>query len=321
MNILSEKELSNIKFSHSVCTIGNFDGVHHGHQAILRLVRDHAVTHGGGDGTTPGRVVITFDPHPRAVLAKLRGETSPALLTLFKRKVQLLANEGMDTLVRVNFTDTLARMQPEDFINEIVLPLNPLSLIVGHDFSFGRGGRGTAALLREIGVDKGFEVTQVPAVLHDDMPISSSRIRDLLAAGEIMSANEMIGRSHAIIGKVVKGNQRGKGIGFPTVNVEWGAQMLPGNGVYVGQVEVDENVHGAMINIGVKPTFGESELTLEAHIFDFNSDVYGQDVLVSFLRRYRDERPFASVDELIKQLKKDEQAVRGYLNSVGKDSG
>ena len=316
MIILSDEELAAHPIEGSVCTIGNFDGVHQGHQAILRMVRDQAVARSDVGTAGPARVVVTFDPHPRAILGQARGESSPALLTTFQRKAQLLEAEGVDILVRVNFTHDTARMTPEAFIDAIIMPLHPRTVIVGHDFSFGRGGRGTPALLRARGAELNFDVTQAPAVLFDDTPISSSRIRALLAAGEITRATALLGRPHEITGPVVSGAGRGVELGYPTANVDWGDQMLPGDGVYAGRVMWDDQQWGAMMNIGVKPTFGDKTLTLEAHLFECSSDLYDKTLTLSFLARLRDEIAFDSADALAAQLAKDEQAVRAFLDTA-----
>lgn len=310
MRIFSDKDiqqgdgLKEIVADGSVVTIGNFDGVHVGHQAILALVKQRA-----GELLVPS-VVITFDPHPRKVLS------APEHLRLLldkKQKRALLEKAGIDVLVTLKFDKSFASQTAVEFIEKWLMKFNPKVVVVGYDFSFGRGGAGTLEILKEEGKMRGFVVEVVEASRVDGMVVSSSKIRNLIEAGEIAKANRLLGRPYSLHGPVVKGHGRGKKLGFPTANVDSSAEIIPADGVYAGEVVLNGKALPAMVNVGTNPTFEDLARTIEACILDFDRDIYGEEVEIRFLERIRSEIKFKSVEELIKQIEKDQQVIEEFF--------
>ena len=296
-----------------VVSVGNFDGIHLGHQAILRLVADRALA------LDAQAVVYTFDPHPRKVL---RPESAPALLTTFDQKMELLSEQRIDAVVVEPFTREFARTPPERFI-ELCLHerLGAREVYVGYDFHFGRDREGSMRLLTELGPRLGFSVTIIPEVRVDADDVNSTRIRDLLAQGQPESAARLLGRPYAVRGPIVGGDQRGRSLGFPTANLECENEVLPAPGVYAGWLRLlDAGVPGpgtrlpAVVNAGFRPTFKEgSELLVEAHAIDWSGDLYGRRVELSFLSRLREERKFPGLPELREQIAADTERARRLL--------
>lgn len=310
MKVFTDKDvqqgdgLKSIVRGGAVVTIGNFDGVHLGHQAILSLVKQRA-----RELLVPA-VVITFDPHPRKVL------TAPEYLKLLsnkKQKCQLLKEFGIDILVTLKFDKSFASQTAAEFIERWLMKFNPKVVVVGYDFSFGRGGAGTLEILKEEGKMRGFLVEVVEASRVDGMVVSSSKIRNLIEAGEIAKANKLLGRPYSLIGPVVKGHGRGRKIGFPTANIDSSAEIVPADGVYAGEVILDGKALPAMVNIGTNPTFEDLARTIEACILNFDRDIYGQEVEVRFLERIRPEIKFKSVEELVKQIEKDQEVIEEFF--------
>jgi len=284
--------------------IGNFDGVHRGHQAILDTAVQLARAAGGQSG------LVTFDPHPVEVLAPSK---APARLTTLERRLQLVEERGIDLVLLVPFDEQTASMEAEAFVQDVLLKtLNMHHVLVGPDCHFGRNRTGDKALLERMGEQAEFEVDGVPPTIHEGARISSSRIRKAIASGEIADANAMLGRPHRVSGNVVRGEGRGRTLGFPTANVHTPPSLLlPRTGVYHGAVHVDGDVHSAVINVGVKPTFGpDSPLGVEAHMLDHQQDLYGHEVAVSFRGRIRDEQQFSGVEALIAQVQQDIEVAR-----------
>jgi riboflavin kinase/FMN adenylyltransferase len=298
----------------TIVTIGNFDGIHLGHQAILKTVVDRAKDLDGQ------AVVYTFDPHPRKVL---RPEKAPALLNTLEQKLELLERAGVDVVVVEPFTSDFSRMGADEFVRMLHERIQPLEVYVGYDFHFGRDREGSMRMLTEMGPRLGFSVTIIPEVTVDAGDVNSTRIRQLLAEGEAESAARMLGRPFTIRGYVVHGDERGRDLGFPTANVEPENEVVPAAGVYAGRLlllDDGEPPAGArlpaVINVGRRPTFGDGRgLVVEAHAIDSGGDFYGRRVELSFSTWLRAERRFPSVDALTEQIALDVETARCRLES------
>jgi riboflavin kinase/FMN adenylyltransferase len=298
----SLEALKNFPFPKPVLALGNFDGVHLGHQAIFRQAvgRAHAI-----GGTS---MVFTFDPHPLHVLAP---DKAPLLLTTFAQKMRLIAALGIHIGLRVVFNETFARQQPIDFIREVLCQsIGVQELIVGYDFRFGYRRAGTTALLQEQAPIYGYQVAVVPPITRDDIVVSSSNIRRLLQEGQVEPVARLLGRPYSIEGQVVEGYRRGATLGFPTANVRAVNDIVPRTGVYAVRMIWAERTYPGVANVGYNPTFGNQALSVEAHLFDFSAALYGETVSVEFIARIRDERKFASVEELAAQIADDSQQAR-----------
>jgi riboflavin kinase/FMN adenylyltransferase len=300
------------RLTRPVLTIGNFDGVHLGHRAILETVIERARARDGE------AVLYTFDPHPRKVLQPNR---APDLLATMEQKIELLEETGLDVLIVEPFDLDFARTPPETFVREhIHQRIRPLEVYVGYDFHFGRDREGSMRLLTETGPRLGFSVTIIPEVTVGDRDVNSTRIRDLLSAGQVEEAALLLGRPFAIRGPVVPGKERGRGLGFPTANLAPTGEIVPGSGVYVCELRlVDDGdpaagcVLPAVTNVGYRPTFeDQSELVPEAHVIDFEGDLYGRVVDLGFLTQLRPEQKFDSVDALRDQIGRDVEAARQW---------
>jgi riboflavin kinase / FMN adenylyltransferase len=289
----------------SVVALGVFDGVHLAHRAIL----DTAVTRARGGGGTP--VACTFDPHPAEVLQPGR---APLPITTLEERLALIAETGIEVSVVIPFTRELAGMEPETFVTDVLARgLGAREVVVGFNHRFGRGARGDARLLREVGVRVGLNAEIVPPLDVDGVPVSSSEIRGALQRGDLDTASRLLGRPYFVAGRVVEGAGRGRMLGFPTANVETDRRVLTPPGVYACRVGVDGTVHGAVLNAGVRPTFGEQVFTLEAYLLDFSGDLYGRRVRVDFVSRLREEKKFAGIDALRAQIADDIAAARREL--------
>jgi riboflavin kinase/FMN adenylyltransferase len=296
----------------SVLTIGAYDGVHRGHQAIIERVRRGAADLGALS------VVVTFDRHPASIV---RPESAPKLLTDLDQKLELLAQTGVDATVVIHFDEEQSRETPVSFANRVIVnALRARRIVVGEDFHFGNHREGNVALLREFGAVHDFDVDPLPLVERTDgvdEPLSSTAIRRAMAGGDVELAAQMLGRPFEARGVVVKGDQRGRLLGFPTANVEVpNAICLPADGVYAGwYLRPDGVVHPCAINLGRRPTFYEhaDHSLLEAHLLDFDDDLYGERARVEFAHFLRSERKFEGIDALITQLKHDIDHARGLL--------
>jgi riboflavin kinase/FMN adenylyltransferase len=297
-----------------IVTIGNFDGIHLGHRAILDTVVRRA---SDLDGEA---VVYTFDPHPRKIL---RPEGGPSLLTTHDQKLELLEAAGVDVVIVEPFTREFSRTDPNDFIRTCLYErIRPVEVYVGYDFHFGRDREGSMRLLTELGPRLGFAVTIIPEVTVDEGDVNSTRIRQLLADGEPGLAAQMLGRPFTIRGEVVTGDERGRGIGFPTANLTAENEVLPAAGVYAGALRLlDDGNPGegtslpVVTNVGRRPTFQGEEVRAEAHVIDWEGDLYGRRVEVSFSLRLREERKFESVDALRAQIARDVDEARVRLEA------
>lgn len=299
-------------------TIGNFDGVHLGHRAILDLVISRAKAVGGES------VLYTFEPHPRRVL---QSESGLRLLETFDQKMETLEALGLDVVIAEPFSLEFARISPEYFIEHYIHQgIRPVEVYVGYDFHFGRDREGSMRLLTERGPHLGFSVTVVPEVLVDGRDVNSTRIRELLANGEVEEARQLLGRPFSVRGEVSHGDHRGREIGFPTANLAPETEILPGPGVYYGhlrclrQAAADTKRHVPMgllpvvTNVGYRPTFRDGrDLVAEAHVLDFAGNLYGLEVDLTFEGRIRGERRFEGVDALREQIARDIEIARSRL--------
>jgi riboflavin kinase/FMN adenylyltransferase len=287
--------------------IGVFDGVHRGHQAVVSTSAQHARSANG----TP--VVVTFDPHPMKVL---RPSEAPHLLTATEHKIRLIRDLGVQHLLIIKFDKTFAATAPEDFVQQLVTHSKPLrEICVGHEWSFGKGRRGNLALLRKLGAHFDFKVVGIPAVtLENGELVSSTAIRHAIEAGDLLKAAEMLGREYTILGTVVRGENLGKKIGFPTANLSAHSEQFPPNGVYFAEARLAGTAYLGVVNLGYRPTVssGKSERVLEIHLLDFDHDIYGKDVEVRFVRYLRPERKFENVDALTTQIEFDVQQARKF---------
>lgn len=296
----------------SVLTIGNFDGVHRAHLALLHAARSRA------DQVGAPAVALTFEPHPLTVVAPDR---APARLSTPDDKLHYMAACGLDMIVVAHSDPALLQLEAEQFVENVVVALfRPTHLIEGPSFGFGRERRGNPALLRQLGPKYDFAVEVLDPVRVDlgrgeAVMVSSSLIRQLLAAGKVQQAAACLGRNHALVGDVVHGHGRGKALGFPTINLRTSEQVIPGEGVYAGRASFDSESCLAGISIGHNPTFGGDELSVEAFLLDFEGDLYGRRVRLEFDRFLREQRRFVSAAALAEQLHKDIQAVRGTANA------
>ena len=291
----------------SVVALGVFDGVHLGHRAIL----DTAVARAKKDGGTA--VACTFDPHPAEVL---QPERAPLPITTLDERVALIAESGIGLTVVVAFTPILAAMEPETFVSEILAGrLGAREVVVGFNHRFGRGARGDAQLLREIGIRVGMHAEIVPPLDADGTPVSSSAIRAALQRGDVAGAARMLGRAYFVSGNIVEGAGRGRSIGFATANLATDRPLLTPAGVYACRLSVGNVTHGAVVNAGVRPTFGEKVFTLEAHVLDFSGDLYGRRARLDFVARLREERKFAGIEALKAQIAADVASARAALSA------
>jgi riboflavin kinase/FMN adenylyltransferase len=296
----------------TVITVGTFDGVHRGHRDVIDKLVARAKARG-----LPS-VLVTFEPHPMEIV---NPAAAPLLLTTRDEKLEVLAESGVNYLAVLPFTPVLAAFPAADFVERVLRRRFRFEeLLIGYDHGFGRQRAGNVDVLRELGERDGFKVDVVEAVATPDgHSISSTSIRRAVAGGDLERACTGLGRPYSVSGQVVAGNQRGRALGFPTLNL--GAaphrKLLPPEGVYAVRVQTPRGPAGGMMNLGPRPTFGESATSLEAHLFDTRGDFYGAHVRVDFIARIRETRTFASPELLVKQLRHDERDARNALTLFG----
>ena len=292
----------------TVGTIGNFDGLHRGQQAVLELV----VSRAEETGLAP--VVVSFVPHPLRVLAP---ERAPRLLVTPELKAELLEEAGIAALVEVAFTPDFSLTPARRFVRELLHErLDMREIYVGTGFTFGHRREGDLSLLRAMGQDFGFAAFGVDIERHDGAPISSTRVRAAISAGQVEAASEMLGRPYSVAGYVVRGAQRGRTLGWPTINLASENELLPADGVYVGEARLgdERTCRPTVVNVGRRPTFeDEMQRVVEGHILDFDGDLYGTRAVLGFRRRLRGERAFSGVEELKEQIARDAEATREYF--------
>lgn len=290
----------------AVLAIGYFDGIHRGHRTLIEKAQWMAKSLGVSSA------VMTFHPHPREVLGKKPVTHS---LTPPQEKMNQLAKMGVDLVHIMKFDTNLAMRSPEEFVEDILIPLQVKGVVVGYDFTFGRNASGTAQDLERLAKGR-FNVEVIPPIEESQLPVSSSRIRKALANGEVETAHQVLGRPYAIRGKVVPGDGRGKTIGFPTANLQLlESYTVPMDGVYLVSVELAQGRYYGLMNIGYRPTFDDPtpRKQLEVYLLDLNEDLYGQELKVEFLRFLRKEQKFNSLEELVNQLRQDEKTARDWI--------
>lgn len=289
--------------------IGVFDGVHLGHQAVISTSAEHAKAAGG----TP--VVVTFDPHPEKVL---RPANAPHLLTATQHKIALIRDLGVRHLLVIGFDKDFAATPAERFVERLLANAKPLGEIcVGHEWSFGKGRAGNLNLLKKIGARVGFDVVGIPPVKVNGEVISSTAIRQAVADGDFARAARMLGRDYAILGTVVRGDNIGEKLGYPTANLSAHSEQFPPNGVYLAEAKIDNRLHCGLINLGVRPTIATAkpERILEIHLLDFNRELYGMEIEVRFLKYLRAEKKFADLTALKTQIAADVETARSLLSA------
>lgn len=303
------RELDDIQLDNpSMVTIGVFDGVHRGHQTLIRHLVDEA------HSANRQAVVLTFHPHPDVVIRDITGRY---YLTTPSQRAELLGEMGVDVVVTHPFDESIRTIRATQFVDNLINSLHMTCLRVGTDFALGYQREGNVAYLTELGNEKGYEVRPIELVKlnGDEEQISSSAIRDLLQAGDVSKANGLLGRPYTVQGEVVEGDKRGRTIGFPTANMKiWEQQVLPAQGVYAGWATIGNEQFMAVSNLGVRPTFDGQSLSLEPHLLDFNRDIYGEILTLTFEHRLRAEQKFNGLDALKAQLGRDIAQGRDLLS-------
>jgi riboflavin kinase/FMN adenylyltransferase len=294
----------------TVLTLGVFDGLHLGHQLIMKTVAERA----RAIGAVP--TVITFDPHPRAVL---HPESAPPLLQTFDQKIEALGILGIEQTIIIRFTEEFARIHAEEFLRDVIGErLQAREVYLGRGFAFGHDREGNIELLKRVSDELGFHADEVPEVRLRGQRISSSRVRQMLAAGKVNLARRMLGRPYGVEGQVVRGDERGHQLGFPTANLAPQNRVIPADGVYVTATLIEHEWRRSVTNIGTRPTFEDGHNRLvETHVMNWAGDLYGDVVRVRFLHRLRAEKKFASVDELRTQIERDIARAHRYFETSG----
>jgi riboflavin kinase/FMN adenylyltransferase len=299
------------KFDRSVITLGNFDGVHLGHQDLVRMVVRRAKETGAVS------MVVTFRPHPLKILAP---EKCPPLISIYEEKIKLFERLGIDVLVKIPFTVEFSAMTPEAFVKNVLCEtLGAKEIFVGYNYRFGKGRKGDVQTLRRLGEQYGFTVREIEQVSLGGEVISSTKIRHLLREGDVEHAARLLGSTYAITGIVVKGDSRGKGLGFPTANIAPKHAIIPSDGVYVVRLSVRDRLYDGIANIGMRPTFHKKVLAIEVHVFDFNEDIYGEDISLYFVKKIREEKKFRNAEALVDQIRSDIETAKGILASRPSD--
>ncbi len=299
----------------STVTVGSFDGVHLGHQAVLREIAERAARTGRAS------LLVTFEPHPLEVV---NPQAAPPLLTTGPERREFLAQTPLDYVLFLRFDHELAELGPEDFVRRVLIGRCAMrELVIGHDHGFGRGRSGDVETLRRLGAEDGFAVDVVPAVDVGEQHVSSSRIRRAVAGGDLATAARMLGRPYSVSGVVGQGERRGRLLGVPTINLAAipPQKLLPPDGVYAVQVEWRGGRTGGMMNQGPRPTFEDGRRILEAHLFGFEGDLYGEWVRIEWVARLRDVRRFPSVEDLRRQLEHDRSRALEVLAARPDPSG
>ena len=292
---------------HPVMAIGNFDGVHVGHQALFRKTAELALAH---EGTA---IAFTFEPHPLKIIAP---EKVPPLLTHFKKKMELIESFGINQVICADFTRQFADQQPRDFSKNILFEkIGVKDIVVGFDYAFGRGREGTIPYLKKMGEEFGFRVHVVEPFKLAGQTVSSSHVRELIEAGQVETARQFLGRDYSILGPVISGYKTGQSIGFPTANIDTSKVQIPGTGVYAVRVAYEGASYDAVANIGFNPTFHRDRLSVEVHIFDFNQVIYSHEIEVQFVARIRSEITFKSADDLVVQINQDIKNTKEILRN------
>ena len=297
----------------TVVTVGTFDGVHLGHRQLVMRLASRAAEMGLRS------VLVTFDPHPLEIV---NPAAAPQLLTLPDERTELLASMGIDYVAIVPFTRNLQRYEPDAFVDVVLRRgLRMRELLIGYDHGFGRGREGDVEMLQTLGDARGFRVEVVaPVSLGDGLPISSTAVRRAVAGGDLAGAARALGRPYSVAGRVIPGDQRGRSLGFPTINLGPPSprKLLPPDGVYAVRAHTPSGAFGGMMNLGGRPTFGDARTSLEAHLFDASGDWYDARVRIDFIARIRDTMRFSGPEALREQLRRDEETARRALPSLSR---
>jgi riboflavin kinase/FMN adenylyltransferase len=295
----------------SVITIGTFDGLHLGHQQIVDMVIKKSLKSGGRS------FLITFDPHPRKVIP---GRNDVKILSDLEEKIVILQELGLENLFVINFTEEFSRQSPEEFVEKYLVKGIGLSeIVIGYDHHFGKERDGNFELLQKLGNNFNFSVTLVPEFNVGDQTVSSTKIRNALLSGDVVKAGKMLGRLYSFKGKVVRGDGRGKKLGFPTANLSTGNEdkLIPAKGIYAAECIIENEKHYGLLSLGSRPTFHKyGDIIPEFYIFDFDKDIYDKIMQVNLVERIRDEEKFDSVEKLIIRMKKDEETGREILSKL-----
>ncbi len=291
-----------------VATIGNFDGVHRGHRAVLARLAQV-----GQELGLPA-TLLTFEPHP---LEFLRPEAAPPRLTSLRNKLMALRDTGLARVLCLRFDRAFAALEPEEFVQRLLVErLGVRFLLVGDDFRFGRGRRGDFAMLQEAGKANGFAVEQMGTVLVDGERVSSTRVRQALLRGDLEQAERLLGRPYSICGRVIRGDRIGRTLGFPTANISLERTRPALSGIFVVQVRDGDQLRPGVASVGTRPSVGGTRLLLEVHLLDFHGDLYGRHLQVEFLKRLRGEEYFDSLEALTAQIARDADAARDYFAAL-----
>ena len=293
---------------HPVLALGNFDGLHRGHLKIVERVKRGAAEHGG----TP--MAMTFDPHPPRVV---RPDKAPPLLMTIEQRLEALHRAGIACVAVVRFTQELSQWDPETFVRRVLVEWLRISYVwVGANFLFGHGRSGNFSTLRTLGQRYGFRAEKIDPVRYKDFVVSSTRVRRLISEGRMDEAGALMGHPYYVDGQVVHGRGRGREIGVPTANLATQNELVPPHGVYATTMTIDGIVRAGITNVGVRPTFGESDVSIETHLLNYDSDLYGRDVRLSFVQRLRDERRFPDVDALRAQIDADQRRAERLFTRI-----
>jgi riboflavin kinase/FMN adenylyltransferase len=293
---------------HPVLALGNFDGLHRGHQKIVERVKRGAAEHGG----TP--MAMTFDPHPPRIV---RPDKAPPLLMTKAQRLEALHRAGIGCVAVVRFTRELSEWEPEAFVRTVLVEWLRVSEVwVGANFLFGHDRSGNFSLLRTLGQRYGFRADKIDPVRYKDFVVSSTRIRRLVSEGRMDEAGALLGHGYYVDGTIVEGRRRGREIGFPTANLMTDNELLPPHGVYATTTTIDGIVHAGLTNVGTRPTFGETDTTVETHLLNYSGDLYGRSVRLGFVLRLRDERRFDDVDALRSQIEADQRRAERLFSRL-----
>jgi riboflavin kinase/FMN adenylyltransferase len=289
----------------SLITIGVFDGVHLGHKYLIHQLKELARQQ------DLRSVIITFHKHPQEILAP---HSQPPFLTDSTEKADLLKKEGADAVIVLTFTKKLSQMSAREFLNLLKTKLRMKGLVIGPDFALGRSNEGDIPTLHKLGSQMGFSLTVIPPIVNNGDVISSTSIRNALAKGDMEKVQRLMGRPFSLHGKVIHGKGRGTGLGFPTVNLDvLPGQAVPGDGVYASLAYVDRKIYFSVTNVGMNPTFGNTQRTIESYLFDFHDSLYDREVRIEFIHKLRDEIKFSNPEELTRQVSKDVQQAKEML--------
>lgn len=310
MNIY--RKIEDINFDKdTVLTLGTFDGVHLGHQQIIKNVVESSLKE------NLRNLVITFHPHPRKVI---NSELNLKILTTPDEQIEIFQELGVENLFIINFTKEFSQLTPNDFIkNFLVEKIGLRRIVIGHDHHFGKGRGGDVEFLNSCAYKYGFEVSQIQPFLVDNEPVSSTKIRAAIESGDIHKANKMLGRIYSFSGVVIEGDKRGRELGYPTANIKLNDsdKLLPQIGIYAVMVELNGKTYKALLSIGKRPTFyNDGELIPEVYIYDFNNDIYSQEIKVNVIQKLRGEEKFNSAEELIRQMNIDRENGLKVLNQI-----